>query len=356
MNFKNFVESSGWILESAKLINNFPDIILYINHDGDIINSNEKAKECFKLLSNITISEIIKDGMKQVRNSIKHKKSILVTAKGKDREFYAELTASRIDSNYCISLRNRTQLIDDITQKNNIEKFNNEKNAMIYKIEDEIKSPISSIIGFSQGMLDGIAGELSEKQTKYLKIISNNALDLQEFTDKFIDFSYCESSLYEYSNKKIDIVNSLKEIVKDFNSKINSQKNNIYLTYDNLEERNIYIDENALRKVIINIIETSLSMTETGAITIHLSIPNDENSITFGLNEEKKYVQIVIKDTGIGIPTEEMPYICNPYTQFDKGKKNFIRSLRLGIASILIKRFNGFINIIKFCFLFLYKI
>ena len=345
MNFKNFVESSSWILESAKLINNFPDIILYLNHNGDIIQSNEKAKEYFKLLSNITISEIIKDGMKQIRNSIKQKKSVIVKARGKDGEFYAELTASRFDGNYCVSLRNKTPMIEEINQKNSIEKFNNEKNVMISKIENDIKSPINSIIGFSQGMLDGIADELSEKQIKYLKIISTNAVDLQEFVDKFIDFSYCESSLYEYSNKKIDIINLLKEIVNDYSSKINTQKINIYFTYENFEDRYIYIDENALKKAISNILETSLVMTENGIITIHLANTDDENSITYSLNEEKRYFNLIIKDTGIGIPAEEMIHVCNPYAQLEKGKKNILRSFRLGIASILIKRLKGFINI-----------
>ena len=176
MNFKNFVDSVGWTLESSRIIENFPDIILYIDPEGTIIKTNQKAKDCFKILSYTTINEILKDGLKSVRMSIKQKKSILVKARGKDNnEFYAEMTASRTDNNYCISLRNKTQLIEQINEKNNIEKFNNEKNEMIYKIEDEIKSPINSIVGFSQGMFDGIAGELTEKQTKYLKIIKNNA-------------------------------------------------------------------------------------------------------------------------------------------------------------------------------------
>ena len=57
------------------------------------------------------------------------------------------------------------------------------------------------------------------------------------------------------------------------------------------------------------------------------------------------YFQIKIKDTGAGIPPEEIPYLCNPYAQLEKGRKNLLRSLRLGIASILIKRSEAFIGI-----------
>ena len=346
MNFKNTVEQFSWILESAKIIDNFPDMILYVDSDGIIINSNQKAKDCFKLLSNVTISEIIKEGMNPVRQSIKRKKSILVEARNKEEGiFYAELTASRFGNNYCVALRNSTQLIEDLKEKNDIEKFNNEKNIMIHKIEDEIKSPINSITGFAQGLLDGIAGELSEKQIKYLKIINTNAQDLQEFTNKFTDFSYCESSLYKPDYKKFDIISTIKEILKEFSTKINPQKVNICYTYDNFENRNIYFDEKAFKKSITNIIETSLNMTETGVISIHITTPDDENAIAFGLEEDKKYIQIIIKDTGSGISPEEMKYICNPYAQLDNGKKNLLRSFRLGISSILIKRSQGYINI-----------
>ena len=345
MNFKNTVEQFSWILESAKIIDNFPDMMLYVDSDGIIINSNQKAKDYFKLLSNVTISEIIKDGMNPVRQSIKRKKSVLVEARNKEEVFYAELTASRFANNYCIALRNSTKLIDDIKEKNNIEKFNKEKNIMIHKIEDEIKSPINSITGFTQGLIDGIAGELSEKQIKYLKIINTNAQDLQEFINKFTDFSYCESSMYKPDLKKFDIISAIKDILKDFSSKINTQKVNICYTYDDFENRNIYFDEKAFKKAITNIIEASLNMTETGVISIHLTTPDDENAIAFGLDEDKKYIQIIIKDTGSGIPPEEMQYICNPYAQLENGKKNLLRSFRLGIASILIKRSEGHISI-----------
>lgn len=347
MNFKNFIESLSWIIESAKIINNFPDMVLYLNNEGIIIKSNQRAKDCFKMLSrsSTAISEIIKDGMKSVRQSIKNKKTVLVTARTTDKEFYAELTASRNADNYCVSLREKTPSIDNIVNKNDVEKFNNEKNILIYKIQDEIKSPINSIIGFSQGINDGIAGELSEKQIKYLKIINSNAMDLQEFTDKFFDFSYCESSMYKPEIKKFDVVATLKETVNRYIPKINTEKVNIYFTYDNFENRNIYFDETAFKKVIQNIIEASLNMTETGAISIHLTTPDEENEISYGLEEGKRYLQILIKDTGSGINAGDIQHICNPYTQLDKGKKSILRSLRLGTASILIKRSNGFINI-----------
>ena len=58
-----------------------------------------------------------------------------------------------------------------------------------------------------------------------------------------------------------------------------------------------------------------------------------------------KYLYLELRDTGLGVSEEDLRYLCEPYAQLDKGKKNILRSLKLGIASILIKRANGIINI-----------
>ena len=56
-------------------------------------------------------------------------------------------------------------------------------------------------------------------------------------------------------------------------------------------------------------------------------------------------MQISIRDTGSGVAPEDMKYLCEPYAQLEKGKKNFLRALKLGSASILIKRANGLFDV-----------
>lgn len=76
-------------------------------------------------------------------------------------------------------------------------------------------------------------------------------------------------------------------------------------------------------------------MTETGFIYVKLSHPNEDTS----------FIQISLRDTGIGVAEDEMKYLCEPYAQLGKGKKNLLRALNLGTSSILIKRANGIIDI-----------
>lgn len=345
MKLKKCIKKLKWFLYSNKILNNLSDMVLFSDSDGVILWANKKAHENLKIISNTTINEIIKGGMRTIRESIKNEKNILVTAIIHGIECQVELSASKTNKNYCICLNDRTLYIKDSQHKKALNNFNDEKNFMISKIDKELLSPLDSITGFSQGMLDGIAGELTEKQIKYLKIINSNAAELREFTEKFTDFSECESSLYEHVINKFDVILKIKNILKDYKAQFKLKNIAFDFYYDAISNRNINFDEKAFEKIITNIIEISLSATEHGTIAIHLAEPNEENSIAFGLNENQKYLQIMIKDSGAGFSEEEMKYICNPYAQIEKGRKPLLRSLRMGIVSILVKRNNGFINI-----------
>lgn len=326
--------------KSHKILNNLPDIVLYIDSNGIIKEFNAKAKDYLGISENITVNELFVDGMNQVVQSSKFKKAIIVQNKAPNE--YMELFASKIGNNYCVSIRDNTKIINELIQKNSIEKFNNEKNALIVKLENEIKSPLNSITGFSQGLIDGIGGQITDKQSKYLKIIQSNANDLSEFLYKFIDFSYAESLLYESDYKKFDIVIAIKDILKDIHK---SENTNIDFYYDGIESRNIYNDFKALNKSIICILENSISSSEKGNIQIVISNPDYESFISYGLDENKKYIQINIKDDCADISQDDFKFICNPYSQTEKGRKKVVRSLRFGVVSILIKRAGGFFGI-----------
>lgn len=344
MNFKAWIKNLIWFINSAKMVENSNHIVLFTDCDGIVIDGNKKAHDILKF-NNITLNEIINNGMQAVRESLKKKKSVIVQVIVNNKQINMELTASRLGKNYCILLQEYSVYLVENTNKKNMDIFNNEKNGMIVKIGDNIKSPISSIAGFSQGMLDGISGDLTPKQIKYLKIINSNALDVQYFVDKFLEFSYCESLLYKSEYKKFDIVLVLKDIIKVYKQKIGQKNISIDLDYTGLEDRNINIDINAFERAISNILDNCIFSMESGKISISLAFPREESSIFFGLDETKSYIEIVVKDNGSGIPSSELPNVCNPYAQLKRGRKDILRSLSLGIASILIKRCQGFINI-----------
>ena len=105
---------------------------------------------------------------------------------------------------------------------------------------------------------------------------------------------------------------------------------------------------NAVVRIFRNVLETSVSMTDSGYVLVKLSHPDNDTAAKFGLVAEEIYtshMQITIKDTGNGYTEDEMKYLCDPYAQLEKGRKNFLRAVKLGTASILANRTGGYINI-----------
>lgn len=348
MNLLGLVKNIWWSVSAFNTINNLPDAIIYVNNKGFIEQANKKAFRTFGFVINeenpIIIDDYIYDGMEILKTSAEENRPVPAIAKIPGREFPVEINTYAKRNGYCVSIRDLTKLTNSIETEEKIARFNGEKNAMLVKIEGEIKSPISSVIGFSKGLLDGIAGDLTDKQKKYIKIINSNSNELYHFMDKFLEFTYAESSLYEQDYQKFDVVEALKAVIKDFEPAIDEKKLNFNFEYSGLEKRIIYSDLKAIKKIFENIMETSVSMTDSGFIMTTLSQVNEETASELGFSEGK-YLKLSVKDTGVGLADEEMKYLCDPYAQLEKGKKNLLRAIRLGTASILTKRTDGYINI-----------
>lgn len=353
MNLDKIVNNIWWALTAFKTIDQLPDSVIFVDEKGFIKKFNTKACEVFGLSDEseepINIDQIIRDAHEHIATSLKLTKPVLATATIPGRDFYVELNVTKRGTGYCISVRDLTKLTHEIFNDDKTTRLNGEKNAMLAKLEGDFKSPITSILGFSRGLLDGLGGDLSEKQAKYVKIINNNANELYNFMDKFLEFSKAESSLYESDYQNFDIIELFKAIIKDYEPVLNDKKLAFDINYEKAEKRIVYTDIHAIKNVFKNIIDVAISMTEKGFIYVQISHPNDETCIKYNLgitaNKQTSYLLITIKDTSSGIPEEDMRYLCEPYAQLENGKKNFMRALKLGSSSILINRANGLLAV-----------
>lgn len=343
-----------WLLKkflwSLLAVNNLPDAVLEIDNNGEIKCYNKKAAQLLGLDENetaINFSTVFEDGIEYVIKSDKYQKPVAVNTNDKNAKFYYELNANKTLNGYLVTLRDLTALTSEIHNDEKTKRFNAEKNAMLALLENDIKSPITSISGFSKGLLDGLGGKLTEKQEKYVKIISSNINELYEFIDKFIEFSKAESSICPQDFKISDITEIIKSISKDYAQY--AQYKNLYFDtdYESVQKFNIYTDINAIKTAYHNILQVSCEMTETGGITVSVFHPDENmrNKYKIDAQKDSSYVAIVIKDSSKGVDAEELKHFCDPYYQLNNGKKNLLRAFNLGTASILINRAGGFVDI-----------
>ncbi len=339
-------------INPREVIKNLPDAVFVIDSDGRIIWANYKAAVIFESNANdlkgLNFDEIVANGMQLADKSYSKRNSVVTgafTIEGK--EFFIEMNARKYGEQYFITIRDITAMTNvlAIAEKNG--RLNKEKNIMFVKLSNEFKSPIQSIIGFSQALLDGLGGEITEKQNKYVKIINKNASELLYFMEKFLEFSNAESSLFHFQGQKFDLVNTIQTIVKNNEENLNAKSITVEYDFEEFSKKAVYNDEDAVKIVLQNILETSIKLTDIGTITIKVSHPDMDvveksGARIFKDSNSMSYVEITISDTGIGLAESEMDGIFEPYTQLDKAhKKTILRSITLGTAYTVLKRTGG---------------
>ena len=352
MNLINFFSN----INPKDVLKYLPDAVLVVNEQsGEIVWINEKAANIFEIIreemDHLKFDDIVNMGMKLAEQSSSKEVPVIGGAVAGDKEFFVEMNASLIDEDYFITVRDVTAMTNVLVNAERTGRLNKDKNIMLSKLSGEFKSPLQSIIGFSQALGDGLGGEINEKQAKYVKIINKNAVEALYFMEKFLEYSQVESSLIDFEYQVFDIENTVKSVIKTNESSIKSKNLTISLSTENLSSKTVYSDADAVKSILQNILETSIKLTETGSIAIELCTPTEEIVEQSGIKliknaKPESYLLITITDNGIGLQENELEGIFEPYTQLDKpNKKNIVRSLSLGTAKELVKHLNGVIGI-----------
>lgn len=348
MNFINLF--SG--LNLKEILQKLPDAVLLVNSEGRIVWTNREAEFLFNIDNTEEIDyyfdDFVSNGVELANQSATRRTPVIAGAVAPEgKEFFIEMNASQYEDQFIITIRDVTAMTKVLANAEKTGRLNKDKNIMLTKLTTDFKSPVQSIIGFSNALADGLGGEISEKQDKYVKIIRKNADELLFFMDKFFEFSKAESSLVQFDIKTFDVVNTVQSIIKS-NENLTKPKNlEVILDYEELANRPVTTDESALKTILQNIFEVSTGLTERGSITIKLSNPEMENVIQHGVKvinmaESTSYILISIKDTGMGLKASDLEGIFEPYTQLEKvNKKNFIRTISLGTAKTLVNKLHG---------------
>jgi len=348
MNFINLF--SG--INLKEILQKLPDAVMLLDDSGRIIWTNREAEYMFGIDNSEEIDYYFDDsvskGVELVNQSaLKHVPVIAVAVTKDEHEFFIEMNASMLEDQFIVTVRDVTAMTKVLANAEKTGRLNKDKNIMLSKLTHDFKSPLQSIIGFSNALSDGLGGTISEKQEKYVKIINKNASELLYFMDKFFEFSKAESSLVKFDIKTFDVVNCVQEVIKANENLTNTKRLTVNLDFEELKNRPVTTDESVLKTVLQNIMETSVKSTEVGSINITLSNPEMELVVKSGLKvfnnaTNTSYLMISIKDTGMGLKEIELDGLFEPYTQLYKiNKKDFIRSVSLSTVKILLEKLKG---------------
>ncbi|MGE5390018.1 MAG: sensor histidine kinase [Deltaproteobacteria bacterium] len=202
------------------------------------------------------------------------------------------------------------------------QRYENNRKELIANISHDLKTPITSIRGHVQGMMEGVANT-PEKAQKYQQIIYNNSLEMELLIDELFLFSKLDLKQLEFEFEPVDIEAYLKDCAEEKGYELEDQ--GIQLTYaaSYPSHAPVIIDRQRLQRVINNIIRNSIQHCDQNKPLCWLEIillENDFDAI------------IEIKDNGLGIPQESLPYVFDRLYRADPSRNRQSGSSGLGLS------------------------
>lgn len=340
--------------KSQNLLAVCPVPIIIITRSGEITFAN---KEAFTLFGTNTLrkknllsylkdnSSYLEDFMEEstiikIVNELDEEKLLLVKAVPVNNDTRLMLTFGDVSET--------TKNIDSLVNENEYFKQNqSEKENFIIKMSNNILSPIHSIVGFSQAILEGLGGEVSIQQEKYLSIINKNSSELLTTLERLVQMVVLDSGQYKFEIKNFDIVSLINVVVNQSQAKLDSKKIDIVVDTEGLISQNCYTDENAVKNVLGNLIENAIQSCDFGKIKVHVENLSTEfivdNKIKVPVyQDDYAYLLLSLEDNGNGVSKEDMTDIFNPYIQVDKNsKKNLFKSILFSVTKKLVEGMEG---------------
>ena len=225
---------------------------------------------------------------------------------------------------------------------------NKVKTIFVENMSHEMRTPLNSIVGFSDLLLDS----MPDGQDKdFVKTISENSLALNTIISQIFDFSLLKSHRVELYITNFDLLNLIDEILAD-------QKNSNQITSKKLSINKNYTtnalpiigDKEKVFQVMKHLISNALNFTPSGNVEIMVRYSDNNNPI-FGkeiiAQNDAKYVVIGIFDSGIGISAKYLTQLFEPFTHDNEDDTNANRGLGLGlsISKLIIEIIGGKIKV-----------
>ena len=220
-------------------------------------------------------------------------------------------------------------VIQDITEH---VKLDNMRKEFVADVSHELKTPITSIKGYSETLLDGDCDKETEKH--FLHVIDDNADRMEKLVQDLLTLSKYDSNRVTSKPTEFDLGELAKLCKEKFEIEIKkkNQEVNCFVTAD---VPSVYADRDGIERVILNILSNSIKYTPNGG----------KIDIYVGYVHNDAYVKI--KDTGIGIPKNDLERIYERFYRVDKARSRQLGGTGLGlsIAKEIIEKNNGSINI-----------
>lgn len=213
-----------------------------------------------------------------------------------------------------------------------LSKMEQMRKEFVANVSHELRSPITSIRGFIQAMMDGTIPQ--EGQGKYLQIVFDETNRLNRLINELLDLARIEAGNFDFEPQQFDLNAVIRRVGDRFYPLTNPR--NVTMQVPEEQPLLTYADRDRVEQIIVNLVDNAVRFTPEGG----------QISLITELSNEK--VTVRIRDTGVGMPEDELPYIWQRFHKVDKARtrtKKGGTGLGLAIVKHLIDAFGETITV-----------
>ena len=213
----------------------------------------------------------------------------------------------------------RRRLKESTEEKNLIEKENKE---LISNISHDLKTPITAVKGYIEGIMDGVA-DTPEKMDRYVRTIYNKTNEMDHLINELTFYSKIDTNRIPYTFSKLNVEDYFADCAEEVGLELETR--GIELVYANYVEKDVMViaDGEQIRRVIHNIISNAIKYMDKpkGIIQIRIKDVGD-------------FIQIEIEDNGKGIGPKDLPYIFDRFYRTDVSRNSSKGGNGIGLSIV----------------------
>lgn len=207
-------------------------------------------------------------------------------------------------------------VLHDITELIRLEQI---RKDFVANVSHELKTPVTSIKGFSEMLLDGAVDD-PDMNKEFLEIMYKESNRLQLLIEDLLRLSSLERSSFEITKYPVDLVAIFEQSLQIVRPKL--QMKNMKIILETPDELEILADHDRLVQVMVNLIHNAIAYSP------------EQTAITVAVKEELGWVDISVSDHGMGISPDEIPRLFERFYRIDRARSRESGGTGLGLAIV----------------------
>ncbi|NRQ86193.1 ATP-binding protein [Bacillus velezensis] len=303
----------------SNILSSMADGVITINIDGTILVTNPPAErflQAWYYEQNMNIKEgdnLPPEAKELFQNAVNTEKEQMIEMTLQGRSWVLLMSPFYAESH----VRGAVAVLRDMTEERRLDKL---REDFIANVSHELRTPISMLQGYSEAIVDDIASTEEEKK-EIAQIIYDESLRMGRLVNDLLDLARMESGHTGLHYETVNLHEFLEKISRKFSGV--AKEKGVSLTEDiSVSQPECVFDEDKMEQVFTNLIDNALRHTESGG------------SVHIAAQIVKDGLKIDIKDSGSGIPEEDLPFIFERFYKADKARTRGRAGTGLGLAIV----------------------